>query len=240
MNPATRCSVAFVAWLLLSTAAAAQPPDVRLRRSDLRKDVRLTTSEGVVVLRLSDSTPVHRDNFLRLVRSGFYRGVSFHRVIERFMIQAGDPKSREAAKPERKKRYGDSAYTLPAEVVPSLYHRRGMLAAARMGDDVNPERRSSGTQFYIVQGRSFTAAGLDSVETNRLKGRKIPDSVRAAYMTVGGTPHLDRSYTVFGEVIEGMEVVDRIAAVKTSGREGGDRPLQPVRITEARLVQRNR
>ena len=218
--------------------ATAQPPQVRLRNKDRRSDVSMKTTEGRILLRLSDSTPGHRDNFLRLVRSGFYEGVAFHRVIERFMVQAGDARSRDSSKTGKKHRYGDSSYTLPAEILPSLYHKRGVLAAARMGDDVNPERKSSGTQFYIVQGRSFTSASLDSVETYRLGGRKLPEAHRKEYMTKGGAPHLDRSYTVFGEVLEGMDVVDRIAASKTTGRQGGDRPLEPIRITETRLIKR--
>ena len=200
----------------------------------------MNTSEGRIILRLSDSTPGHRDNFLKLVKSGFYEGVAFHRVIERFMIQAGDARTREGGNKAAKRTYGDSSYTIPAEIVPSLYHRRGVLAAARMGDDVNPGRNSSGTQFYIVQGRVFTPASLDSVETHRLGGRKLPEAHRKDYLTMGGAPHLDRSYTIFGEVVEGMDAVDRIASVKTTGRQGGDKPLQPIRIRDTRLVKRKR
>lgn len=227
-----------ILFTVLASTSTAQPPDIRLRKKDRHRDVSMNTTEGRVILRLSDSTPGHRDNFLKLVKSGFYEGVSFHRVIERFMIQAGDAKTREAAKPGRKHSYGDSSYTIAAEIVPSLYHRRGVLAAARMGDDVNPDRKSSGTQFYIVQGRVFTPTSLDSVETYRLGGRRLPEDRRKDYMTLGGAPHLDRSYTIFGEVVEGMDVVDRIAATKTTGRQGGDKPLQAIRITETRLVKR--
>jgi cyclophilin family peptidyl-prolyl cis-trans isomerase len=229
-----------LAFLSLNLLASAQPPQTRLKRRDLKMDVSMATTEGRILLRLSDSTPGHRDNFLKLVKTGFYKGISFHRVIERFMIQAGDARTREGGIPREKRAYGDSSYTLAAEIVPSLYHRRGVLAAARMGDDVNPERRSSGSQFYIVQGRVFTPLSLDSVQTYRLGGRILPEAQRRDYLTMGGAPHLDRSYTIFGEVVEGMDVVDRIAAAKTTGRQGGDKPLTPIRITETRLVKRKR
>jgi peptidyl-prolyl cis-trans isomerase B (cyclophilin B) len=207
-----------------------------VKKKDRRKDVMMLTDSGTIILRLSDSTPLHRDNFIRLVKSKFYEGVSFHRVIQGFVIQAGDPKTRKVV--------GDTSgfkspsYTVPAEIRQSFFHRRGVLAAARMGDDVNPERRSSGTQFYIAQGRKFTAQSLDSVETYRLQGRKISPERRKVYMEQGGIPHLDQSYTIFGEVVSGMDVVDRIAAVRTNGRQGGDRPLQDVRIKQMRLVRR--
>lgn len=207
-----------------------------LRRNDLHKDVEMTTTSGTVVLRLSDSTPLHRDNFLALVKKGYYDSVLFHRVIKRFMIQAGDPGSRHAGK-DSALGDGGPTYTIPAEFRSTLFHKRGVLAAAREGDDVNPQKASSGSQFYIVQGRVFTPAGLDSVETYRLKGRKIPADQRAVYETLGGTPHLDQSYTVFGEVIRGMEVVDTIAATPTSGRPH-DRPLKDVRILKMKLISR--
>ncbi|GAO41799.1 peptidylprolyl isomerase [Flavihumibacter petaseus] len=207
-----------------------------VRKKDLRKDVLLQTSMGDIRLRLFNETPLHRNNFIRLVKEGYYDSIQFHRVIDNFMIQAGDPNSRRATDTTQLGE-GDKPYTIPAEFVPSLYHRKGVLAAARMGDDVNPKKESSGSQFYIVEGKKFTDAGLDSVEVFRLKGRKIPADQRAVYKTEGGAPHLDQNYTIFGEVISGMSVVEAIAAVPTSGREGGDRPLQPVRIVKARLVK---
>jgi peptidyl-prolyl cis-trans isomerase B (cyclophilin B) len=153
------------------------------------------------------------------------------------MVQAGDPKSRDSSL-RKPRRAPDSAYTIPAEIREDPFHRRGILAAARMGDNVNPARASSGTQFYIVQGRTFTDISLDSVETFRLNGRKIPPERRENYKKQGGAPHLDQAYTIFGEVIDGMETVDRIAAVNTTGRTGNDRPLEPIRILKTRLVKR--
>lgn len=208
-----------------------------LRKKDLRKDVEMVTDKGTMVLRLSDSTPLHRENFLKLVKEGFYDSILFHRVIQNFMIQAGDPNSK---KPVKGEVYGDGGpeYTIPAEFRASLFHKKGVLAAARTGDEINPQRASSGAQFYIVQGKVFTDAGLDSVERFRLKGRKLPAVHREVYKTLGGAPHLDQHYTIFGEVIKGLPVVDSIAAVPTSGRQGGDRPLEDVRIIKARLVRR--
>jgi cyclophilin family peptidyl-prolyl cis-trans isomerase len=133
---------------------------------------------------------------------------------------------------------GGPSYTVPAEFNPALFHKKGVIAAARQGDEQNPTKASSGSQFYIVQGRVFSDAGLDSVETFRLRGRKLPAMHRAIYKTLGGTPHLDSSYTVFGEVISGLATVDSIALVPTGGRQRGDRPLQDVRIVRARLVKR--
>jgi len=213
--------------------------DIKLKKKDRKKDILLLTDSGSIVLRLSDSTPLHRDNFLKLVKQGFYDSVLFHRVIQYFMIQSGDPSSKYAKKDDHLGEGGPS-YRIPPEFRFSLFHKRGVLAAARLGDDQNPKKESSGSQFYIVQGRKFTAAGLDSVETIRLKGRKIPPEQRLAYETIGGSPHLDQNYTVFGEVITGMEVVDRIAATKTSGIEEGDRPLQDIHIIKASLVKRKK
>ena len=207
-----------------------------LRKKDLHKDIEMTTTKGTIVLRLSDSTPLHRDNFLLLVKKGYYDSILFHRVIRRFMIQAGDPNSKRAVKGAE---LGDGGptYTVPAEFRPSLFHHKGVLAAAREGDDVNPKKASSGSQFYIVQGKVFTDAGLDSVETIRLKGRKIPADQREVYKTMGGAPHLDQNYTVFGEVVRGLDVVDSIASTPTSGHPL-DRPLQDVRILKMKLVKR--
>lgn len=226
-------------WILtLATCLIqAQTPDRRVSRRDKQKDVEMVTSLGIIRLRLSNETPMHRDNFIRLVKSRFYDGIGFHRVIRGFMVQAGDPKSRDSSL-RKPRRSPDSAYTIPAEIREDMFHRRGVLAAARMGDQVNPTRASSGTQFYIVQGRTFTDLSLDSVETFRLNGRKISPERRSIYKTSGGAPHLDQAYTIFGEVMDGMETVDRIAAVNTTGRTGNDKPLEPVRILKARLVKR--
>jgi cyclophilin family peptidyl-prolyl cis-trans isomerase len=225
--------------LFILTINCFSQQDIKLKKKDRKKDILLLTDSGSVVLRLSDSTPLHRDNFLKLVKQGFYDSVLFHRVIQDFMIQSGDPSSKHAKKDDHLGEGGPS-YRIPAEFRVSLFHKRGVLAAARLGDDQNPKKESSGSQFYIVQGRKFTAAGLDSVETFRLKGRKIPPEQRLAYETIGGSPHLDQNYTVFGEVVTGMEVVDRIAATKTSGREEGDRPLQDIHIIKASLVKRKK
>ena len=208
-----------------------------LRKNDLKKDVQLETSKGVIVLRLSDSTPLHRDNFLKLVKANYYDGILFHRVINQFMIQAGDPESKNPAG-EKPLGSGGPSYTVAAEFRPSLYHYKGVLAAARMGDDVNPQKASSGSQFYIVQGKKFTDAGLDSVETFRMKGYKFPFDHRKTYKDVGGTPHLDQNYTIFGKVVQGLNVVDSIAAVPTRRREGSDRPVDDVKILKAKLVRR--
>ena len=211
--------------------------DVKIKKKDRRKDVELVTNYGNIVLRLNDSTPLHRDNFIRLVKTGYYDSVLFHRVINRFMIQSGDPESKHAEKGQPLGN-GGPKYTIPAEFRVTLFHRKGVLAAARDGDDVNPEKASSGSQFYIIQGKKFTDAGLDSVETYRLKGRKIPADQREVYKTIGGTPHLDQGYTVFGEVVSGLDVVDTIAAVPTSKEEDRDRPLEDVRIIKAHLIKR--
>ena len=208
-----------------------------LRKNDLTKDIEIVTDKGTLIIRLSDLTPLHRNNFLQLVKQHYYDSILFHRVINHFMIQAGDPKSKRAT-PGMLLGEGGPGYTVAAEFNPSLFHKKGVIAAAREGDNVNPLKASSGSQFYIVQGRVFTDAGLDSVETYRLKGNKLPEAHRLVYKTLGGTPHLDNGYTVFGEVITGLEVVDSIAATATGGRQNGDRPLQDIKIIKARLVKR--
>lgn len=210
-----------------------------LRVHDLDKDVAIITTRGTIVVRLSDSTPLHRDNFLRLVKQHYYDSVLFHRVIQQFMIQAGDPGSKRAAKGEP---LGDGGpdYLVPAEFRQSMFHHKGVLAAAREGDNVNPAKASSASQFYIVQGRIHTDASLDSIETFRLKGRKIPPEHRNVYKTVGGSPHLDQNYTIFGGVLSGLDVVDSIAAVPTSKGVDRDRPLEDVRILTMKLVKRRK
>jgi peptidyl-prolyl cis-trans isomerase B (cyclophilin B) len=221
--------------LLLGLAVFSQKDSV-VTRKDRKKDVLLQTNLGDIVVRLSDSTPLHRDNFLKLVKTGYYDSVLFHRVIKNFMIQGGDPESKNA-NPGQPLGNGGPSYTVPAEFRTTLFHKRGVIAAAR---DNNPEKASSGSQFYIVQGKIFTDAGLDSVETYRLNGRKIPPDQREVYKTIGGTPHLDQNYTVFGEVVKGLDVVDKIATVPTSKGADRDRPLEDVRILKAKLIKRKK
>ena len=223
---------------LIVFSASAQK-DSTIKKKDRKRDVLMQTTMGDMVIRLSDSTPLHRDNFLKLVKVGYYDSVLFHRVIKNFMIQGGDPNSKGAM---AGKPLGDGGpgYTIPAEFRKTLFHKKGALAAARMGDNVNPTKASSGSQFYIAQGKVFTDAGLDSVETFRLNGRKIPAEQREVYKTIGGTPHLDQGYTVYGEVVKGLDVLDNIAAVQTSRGQDRDRPLQDVRIIKAKLIKRKR
>lgn len=211
--------------------------DSTVKKKDRRRDVLMQTTMGDIVIRLSDSTPLHRDNFLKLVKVGYYDSVLFHRVIKDFMIQAGDPNSKRAPAGQSLGN-GGPGYTVPAEFRTSLFHKKGVIAAARMGDNVNPEKASSGSQFYIVQGKTFTSGELDTVEIFRLNGRKIPAVQRAVYTTIGGTPHLDQGYTVFGEVLKGLNIVDKIAAVQTSRAQDRDRPLQDVRIVKMKLIKR--
>jgi peptidyl-prolyl cis-trans isomerase B (cyclophilin B) len=171
---------------------------------------------------LYNETPAHRDNMVKLISEGFYTDHLFHRVIKDFMIQGGDPGS-VGAEPGVRLGNGGPGYTLPAEFNENLFHKKGALAAARMGDQVNPEKESSGSQFYLVQGRVFTG---EELETLKQRGRgKITDEAAEIYQRVGGTPHLDGSYTVFGEIVEGMDVLDRIAEVPT---DRFNRPLTDV------------
>ena len=213
--------------------------DSPVKKKDRKRDVLMQTTMGDIVIRLSDSTPLHRDNFLKLVKVGYYDSVLFHRVIQNFMIQGGDPNSKQAAGGVPLGN-GGPGYTVPAEFRTTLFHKKGVIAAARMGDNVNPQKASSGSQFYIVQGKVFTDAGLDSVETFRMNGRKIPVAHREVYKTIGGTPHLDQGYTVYGEVVKGLDVIDKIAAVQTSKARDTDRPLKDVRILKVKLVKRKR
>ena len=170
---------------------------------------------------LYDSTPKHKDNFIKLVEEGFYEDLLFHRVIKDFMVQGGDPESREASA-RQPLGSGGPGYKIPAEI--GAPHIRGTLAAARQGGG-NPQKESSGSQFYIVHGRSVNAAELDNME--RTKGIKYNEAQRAAYLEHGGTPFLDMEYTVFGEVVDGIEVVDQITSQKTFP---GDRPVEDIRM----------
>ena len=241
--------------------------------------VLIKTTLGDITVRLYDETPGHRDNFINLVKSNVYEGIAFHRVIKDFMIQAGDPET----KINYVKGAADSlsSYTIPAEFNSRLFHKKGALAAAREGNDVNPDMRSSGTQFYIVQGTKYSEDELNKAEqrinnnlkqalfikmikevtdssrnsgtnlkdaeiqekasllmfqTMAIKGEyRISDEQRNTYKNLGGTPRLDGTYTVFGEVVAGLDIVDRIAAVKTNEN---DRPIADIRILKMKLVRK--
>jgi peptidylprolyl isomerase len=266
--------ILFLSFLVLCISSSAQ-------KKEKETMVLISTSMGDIKVKLYNETPKHRDNFIKLVNVTFCNGTLFHRVIQNFMIQGGDPKSRNA-QPEVMLGEGDVGYTIPAEILPQFFHKKGVLAAARQGDDVNPSRASSGCQFYIVHGKVFTEAELTNIEARinmqnkqkifgeiinkpeyaSIKNRFIAnqqaqnqDSLaalgmqiepiiqkeleargvykftaeqKAAYTTVGGAPHLDGSYTVYGEVVEGLDVVDKIAAVE---KNQFDRPKQDIKMT---------
>ena len=252
-----------------------------VKKSD-EVEVIMTTSKGELILKLYNQTPIHRDNFVKLINNQFYNGISFHRVIKNFMAQAGDPSSRD---PEYTGSLGNNSEgeTLPAEIFPSLFHKKGALAAARMGDQVNPEKRSSGSQFYIVQGKKYNRNQLTQMEARinqQLEGNRVgiflKDSSNRAYMnrvkvcqqngwmdslnmviseiknivlkdvdkftfseeqlkayeTVGGTPFLDNGYTVFGEVVSGIDIIDSIC---TSPTLPGDKPQEPIIILSVKI-----
>ena len=245
-------------------------------------EVVMTTSKGELVLKLYNQTPIHRDNFIKHVNNQFYNGISFHRVIKNFMAQAGDPSSRD---PEYSGNLGSNSEgeTLPAEIFPSLFHKKGALAAARMGDQVNPEKRSSGSQFYLVQGKKYNRSQLTQMEARinqqkegNLVGSFLKDTSNSEYMsrvkvcqqngwmdslnvvigeiknivlkdvekftfsedqlnayeTVGGTPFLDNGYTVFGEVVSGIDIIDSIC---TSPTLPGDKPQEPIVILSVKI-----
>ncbi len=178
--------------------------------------VQITTEFGKMTAILYNETPKHRDNFVKLVKEDWYNNSPFHRVIKNFMIQGGQNADGRQ----------DPGYTVPAEFVPAKFHKKGALAAARKADQVNPEKASSGSQFYIVQGAIASEQTLQA-SSSRTGVKYTPDQIKA-YETIGGTPHLDGSYTVFGEVIEGLDVIDKIAAVQTGQ---GDVPVKPVTMT---------
>jgi len=182
----------------------------------------IETDYGDMKVELFDDTPIHRDNFVKLVKEGFYDDLLFHRVIQGFMIQGGDPDSRGAA-PGQRLGSGGPGYQLQAEI--GKPHIRGALAAARTGGPSNPEKKSSGSQFYIVQGKTVSDQNLNALEQQ--KGIKYNEAQRKIYTEEGGTPMLDMEYTVFGQVVEGMDVIDKIASVQT---DPADRPVQDVRM----------
>ncbi len=193
--------------------------------------VSIHTDFGDMIIELSDSTPGHRDNFLKLASDGFYNDLLFHRVINGFMIQGGDPKSKDAD-PDRRLGSGGPGYTIPAEMRADHVHVKGALAAARQGDSANPTRASSGSQFYIVHGKTWTEDELDNIIERSshmtIAGFEYTNEQKDLYSEIGGTPFLDMNYTVFGRVIEGLDIIDSIANVKTAR---GDRPLEDVKFS---------
>ncbi|MBP5339515.1 MAG: peptidylprolyl isomerase [Prevotella sp.] len=203
-----------------------------------QREVLLETTAGNIRIALYDDTPIHRDNFLKLVGEHFYDSLLFHRVIKNFMIQAGDPDSRHA-EPGVTLGEGDLGYTLEPEFhIPACFHRRGAVAMAREGDDVNPARRSSACQFYIVYGKTFSTKELqtiaEKVDSATNGQAKMSPEMFWAYRREGGSPHLDGQYTVFGEVKEGMDVVERIQKVFT---DDYDRPVDDIRIIRATVLK---
>lgn len=186
--------------------------------------VKIETDYGTMIAVLYNGTPLHRDNFIKLADEGFYDGLLFHRIINQFMIQGGDPLSRKA-KPGQAIGSGGPGYTIPAEITDTLVHVKGAIAAARTGNDVNPTRASSGSQFYIVQGRTWTDDQLDQNEAQ--KGFRYTRENRELYKTIGGAAQLDHEYTVFGRVISGLDVIDKIAAAQTTPN---DRPAEDIKM----------
>jgi peptidyl-prolyl cis-trans isomerase B (cyclophilin B) len=184
--------------------------------------IKITTDSGVIIVKLYDSTPLHRDNFVKLVKEHFYDSLIFHRVISNFMIQGGDPQSKYAAPGQMLGNGGGDMARIPAEFNSNIIHKKGALCAARDG---NPEKASSACQFYIVQGNKMTDEQLNGMDMQRTV--KYTEEQKNIYKTIGGTPFLDMNYTVFGEVIKGLEVVDKIASVQ---KGNADRPVGDVRM----------
>lgn len=196
-------------------------------------DIVLQTSEGNITIRLYDNTPLHSKNFVKLVNEGYYDNQLFHRVIKNFMIQSGDPNSKNA-KPSARLGNGGPNYTIPPEFLPAYYHKKGVLAAARLSDNMNPKKESSGSQFYIVVGQVFTKNQLDGMVKNGQHSIFSQEEINS-YTTIGGTPFLDLQYTVFGEVIDGLDIVDKISQVQT---DSSDRPVTDVKIIKAYIKKK--
>ena len=210
---------ALYVFCLLSVTSIAQNKKETLKESTT---VKIVTDSGIIVVKLFDSTPLHKQNFLKLVQQGFYDSLLFHRVIPQFMIQGGDPMSKQAAPGSMLGMGGSDMQRIPAEFNPNIIHKKGSLAAARDG---NPAKASSACQFYIVQGKTYSDQELNMIEQQ--KGIRYTTEQRKSYKTIGGTPFLDMEYTVFGEVISGLEVIDKIA---NAPRNGYDRPLTDIHM----------
>jgi peptidylprolyl isomerase len=224
-------SLFILTTLLLCGLTACRSGAKKVRDMNEEAKVKIETTVGDIVVKLYNETPQHRDNFLKLAEEGTYEGTLFHRVIKDFMIQGGDPTSKGAPK-GKMLGAGDVGYTVPAEFVyPKYFHKRGALSAARQGDQVNPKKSSSGCQFYIVTGQVYDTSILMRYE-QQLGIEFTPEQLEA-YTTVGGTPHLDNNYTVYGEVVEGMDVVDSIQRVKT---DHYDRPVEDVKIVKMTVL----
>jgi len=218
--------------MILTMALLVGYGQVNAQKSKKVKEVLIEfeTTEGVMLVKLYNQTPLHRDNMVKLVKEGYYDDLLFHRVIKSFMIQGGDPDSRNAM-PGQMLGQGGPGYTVPAEIIDSLIHKKGSLAAARMGDQVNPTKASSGSQFYIVQGRTYNENELKSMESR--SGITYNDAQKQLYATQGGVPHLDGAYTVFGELLTGFDVLDKIGNTPTAG---GDRPVKEMKIIKAKVL----
>lgn len=221
----------FSSLLISFVMIFAVASDVRAQEAETI--VLIDTDMGKVKVKLFNDTPKHRDNFIKNVNEKLYDGLLFHRVIKQFMIQAGDVNSKDAPM-DKHLGDGDLDYTIPAEIVyPKYFHKAGMLCAARTGDDVNPERASSATQFYIVTGKFFTEMELEKMEKE--KNITLTPEQKQAYMLEGGAPHLDGKYTIFGEVISGMKTVMKIQLVETNE---DDRPLKNIKIKSMKIVKK--
>ena len=219
--------------ILVCGLTACKPGQKKDGNMEKETKLKIETSAGDIIVKLYNETPKHRDNFIKLAEDGTYEGTLFHRVIKDFMIQAGDPESKNAPK-GKMLGAGDVGYTVPAEFVyPKYFHKKGALSAARQGDNVNPKKESSGCQFYIVTGKFFTEMELDKM--TKEKGIEFTPEQKEAYMLEGGTPHLDGNYTVFGEVIQGMKVVDKIQFVETNA---DDRPTKNIKIKSMKLIEK--
>lgn len=273
-------------WLLPTKVVAQTATNDKEMKGNLSGEnipgpiVEIKTTLGEITVKLYDDTPLHRDNFLKLVKDGYYEGVLFHRVINNFMVQTGDPDSKNAA-PGQMLGSGNPGYTIEAEILyPTHYHKYGALAAARTGDAVNPEKRSSGSQFYIVTGRKASAAQMENMAEQAVMGKRqalfrklaseqtdtiramqeagdqagleklqneliakveaeipavpLSESMVSDYTTLGGTPHLDGEYTVFGEVLKGMDVVEKIQNAAT---DRNDRPVEDIKILSVKILK---
>ncbi|MFN5323721.1 MAG: peptidylprolyl isomerase [Bacteroidota bacterium] len=214
----------FFLWTVAIAGCGTTSKSVKPQAEAPKNTVLIATDFGEIKIKLYDETPLHKDNFIKLVQSGFYDDLLFHRVIKGFMIQGGDPLSKTAGPDVALGGGGGDMARIPAEFKPNLHHKKGVLAAARDG---NAEKASSACQFYIVQGKTYSDAELDGMQS-RL-GITYTEQQRNDYKTIGGTPFLDMNYTVFGEVVEGIQVVDSIAAVATR-KDKGDRPVSDVKM----------